>query len=52
MMDVQRCNQLGIGVGIKLVRGAYIQEEKEWANKNGGKSPCWDNIDQTHRAYN
>lgn len=30
-LDVQRCKHLGIGFGVKLVRGAYINEEREYA---------------------
>lgn len=50
-LDIQRCKHLDIGFAIKLVRGAYINEEREYAEKLGRESPCWENIEDTHRMY-
>jgi len=37
-------------LGIKLIRGAYMNEERELAN--GKESPVWDTIEDTHASYN
>jgi len=43
---------LDISLGLKLVRGAYILEEREVAKKKNKESPCWETMDQTHKCYN
>ena len=43
---------LGYCLGVKLVRGAYIKEERYLAEKFGYESPCWDDIESTHKSYN
>ena len=43
---------LGINLGIKLVRGAYMVEERKLAAERGYASPIWPDIQATHDAYN
>ena len=39
-------------MGIKLIRGAYMNEERELAAQNSLPSPVWDSIEETHICYN
>lgn len=50
--EIQRCRLLGINVGIKLVRGAYMVEERRLAEKHGYPSPIWNDLKGTHDSYN
>jgi proline dehydrogenase len=43
---------LGYNIGIKLVRGAYMNEERQLAKDLGYESPIWDSIEETHKCYN
>ncbi|XP_051140838.1 proline dehydrogenase 1, mitochondrial-like [Andrographis paniculata] len=43
---------LGIPVGFKLVRGAYMSSENELARSLGVKSPIHETIEKTHECYN
>lgn len=43
---------LGYNLGLKFVRGAYMNEERKLANEQGIDSPVWDNIAETHACYN
>ncbi len=38
--------------GIKLVRGAYVEKERELAQKEGRESPVFDNKEQTDQSFN
>ena len=51
-LDTQRAQQEGWLYGAKLVRGAYMQLERERARQKGYPSPIWDNIQQPHDNYN
>ena len=51
-MEVEASKQFGFNLGIKLIRGAYMMEEREIADKKGVESPVWDDIDATHNCYN
>ena len=51
-LDTQRAQQEGWLYGAKLVRGAYMQLERERAHQKGYPSPIWDDIQQTHDNYN
>ncbi|KAG9147380.1 hypothetical protein Leryth_019518 [Lithospermum erythrorhizon] len=44
--------KMGIPMGFKLVRGAYMSSESKLAASLGVDSPIHDNIDQTHTCYN
>ena len=35
-----------------MVRGAYMNEEREIAKKQDKESPIWDEIEGTHKCYN
>lgn len=50
--EIQRCRMLGINLGIKLVRGAYMNEERTLAERNNYPSPIWSSIEETHKSYN
>lgn len=50
--EIKRCRMLGINLGIKLVRGAYMNEERQIAEEKGYKSPIWSSIEETHKCYN
>jgi proline dehydrogenase len=50
--EIDRCRTLGIGFGIKLIRGAYMEEERRIAKEKHYPSPVWDTIDETHASYN
>ncbi|XP_075515560.1 LOW QUALITY PROTEIN: proline dehydrogenase 2, mitochondrial-like [Primulina tabacum] len=43
---------MGVSVGFKLVRGAYLSTERQLASSLGVKSPIHDTIQQTHACYN
>lgn len=48
-----RCSKIyGYNLGIKLIRGAYMLEERHLATSNKYESPVWDSIDETHKCYN
>lgn len=42
----------GFKIGMKIVRGAYLDKENNRAIEKGYKSPIHPNIDATHKAYN
>lgn len=46
--EIQRCRMLGINFGIKLVRGAYMNEERKLAQEHNYSSPIWGSIEETH----
>jgi len=43
---------MGYNLGLKLVRGAYMLEERALAEENGYESPVWDSLEETHACYN
>lgn len=48
-----RCSKIyGFNLGIKLVRGAYMLEERHLATQGKYESPVWDTIEETHICYN
>ena len=51
-MEVRASKEHGHNLGIKLIRGAYMNEERELAAEQGNESPVWDSIDETHQCYN
>ena len=50
--EVATSKVLGYNLGIKLIRGAYMNEERDLAAKNNYESPVWDKIEDTHSCYN
>lgn len=51
-MEVKASKTAGFNLGIKLIRGAYMNEERHLAEKEGRESPVWDCIEDTHNCYN
>jgi len=51
-MEVRAAKESGFDLGIKLIRGAYMNEERELAAEQGKESPVWDTIEDTHKCYN
>lgn len=51
-LEIDRWREEGIGYGVKIVRGAYMGEERRLAAQMGLPSPVWDTIEDTHKAYN
>ena len=51
-MEVRASDTLGFNLGIKLIRGAYMNEEREYAADNNLSSPVHDSIEDTHACYN
>ena len=49
--EVETSKELGYNLGLKLVRGAYMNEERELAEAQGLPSPVWDDIESTHLCY-
>lgn len=50
--EIAASKALGYNIGAKLVRGAYMLEERTVAAERGVDSPIWEDIDQTHDCYN
>lgn len=48
--EVECSKVLGYNLGIKLIRGAYMNEERDLAKDK--ESPVWDTIEGTHASYN
>jgi proline dehydrogenase len=47
-----RAKQAGIKYGVKLVRGAYMEKERDRAEENGYPSPIHENKDATDNCFN
>jgi proline dehydrogenase len=50
--EVATAKILGYNIGLKLIRGAYMNEERKLAAESGLESPVWDSIEDTHSCYN
>ena len=50
--EIDSSRALGYNLGIKLVRGAYMVEERAISAADRRESPIWDEIDHTHSCYN
>ena len=46
------CREYNLKLGIKLVRGAYLNEENKLAEENGYPSPICDSFEETNNNYN
>jgi proline dehydrogenase len=51
-LEVKASQVAGFNLGIKLVRGAYMNEEREIAQRDNTESPVWADIEGTHSCYN
>lgn len=50
--EVASSKALGFNLGVKLIRGAYMLEERALAAEQGVESPVWDTLEDTHKCYN
>jgi proline dehydrogenase len=50
--EIECSKKLGYNLGLKLVRGAYMREERELAEQIGLESPVCDTLEDTHASYN
>ncbi|KAK4800661.1 hypothetical protein SAY86_021148 [Trapa natans] len=48
----EAARKMGIFLGVKLVRGAYMASEKKLAESLGHESPIHDSLQETHDCYN
>ena len=51
-MEIATCKALGCNIVIKIVRGAYMNEERKRALDLAYESPIWNTIEDTHTSYN
>jgi proline dehydrogenase len=51
-LELEASKVLGYNLGMKLVRGAYMNEERRLANEKGYESPIHETIQDTHNNYN
>lgn len=51
-LEIQAAKKMGYNLGIKLIRGAYMNEERRIAKEQGYESPICDTIEDTHANYN
>jgi proline dehydrogenase len=49
---LKRSRRHDFKLGVKLVRGAYMVQERDLAEKHGYKSPIFDTIESTHANFN
>lgn len=52
VMVKKAADKIGVPMGFKLVRGAYMSNEKRLASSLGVKSPIHESINDTHACYN
>lgn len=50
--EVATSKIMGYNLGIKLIRGAYMNEERNLAKEHFYESPVWDTLEETHSCYN
>lgn len=50
-LEIEASKALGFNLGVKLIRGAYMNEERKLAEEGGYSSPVWDSIEETHECY-
>ena len=43
---------MGFNLGVKLIRGAYMNEERTLAAEQGVESPVHETLEDTHKCYN
>ncbi|KAL5725572.1 hypothetical protein ACHQM5_008704 [Ranunculus cassubicifolius] len=52
VLATEAAKKMGITIGLKLVRGAYISSETGLSSSLGFDSPIHDSIQETHNCYN
>lgn len=52
LLATKAADKMGLPLGFKLVRGAYMSSESKLANSLGFESPIHDSIQDTHNCYN
>ncbi|XP_033627877.1 hydroxyproline dehydrogenase-like [Asterias rubens] len=50
--DLQWAEQQGLCFGVKIVRGAYLDGEKDYAEKHQLEDPCHPSVEATSEMYN
>ena len=50
-MDVEYSRKSGFYYGVKLVRGAYLEQERQGAVAKGAPDPLWSCKEDTDRCY-
>ena len=50
-MDVEYSVKSGFSYGVKLVRGAYLEQEREGAVTKGAPDPLWSSKAETNKCY-
>ncbi|XP_052195408.1 proline dehydrogenase 2, mitochondrial-like [Diospyros lotus] len=51
-LTADAAEKMGVPVGFKLVRGAYLSSERQLASSLGVESPIHNTISQTHACFN
>lgn len=46
--EISASKAMGFNLSVKLVRGAYMLEERALAAERSVESPIWDDIEGTH----
>ncbi|KAA8530518.1 hypothetical protein F0562_005227 [Nyssa sinensis] len=52
LRTTKAAEKMGVPMGVKLVRGAYMSSERQLASSLGVESPIHNTIQQTHACYN
>ncbi|XP_050226404.1 proline dehydrogenase 2, mitochondrial [Mercurialis annua] len=52
LLATEAADKMGIPMGFKLVRGAYMSSERKIASSLGYESPIHNSVQQTHDCYN
>lgn len=52
IISANAAEKMGVPMGFKLVRGAYMSSERQLASSLGVESPIHNTIDQTHACFN
>lgn len=47
-LEIESSRRLGFNLGVKLIRGAYMNEERKVAKAQGYESPVHETIEDTH----
>jgi proline dehydrogenase len=47
-LEIECSKKLGFNLGVKLIRGAYMNEERKLAKALGYESPVHETIEETH----